>query len=97
MQQVAGTVPLVRVNLGKIGLRHGQAGDHVRPDGHELTQDSFDVCAARTSAVGAVFIRHEYSLLVHAGFSGKRPIAASRLIVRPRESDRDDPCGRDCS
>jgi hypothetical protein len=88
MQQVAGTVPLVRVNLGKIGLRHGQAGDHVRPDGHELTQDSFDVCAARASAVGAVFIRHEYSLLSHAGFSGKPPAKVARLIVRPREPNR---------
>jgi hypothetical protein len=63
MQEVPRTVPVVRVNLGKMWLRPGQAGDHIRPDGHELDQDALDARAFRTNAVGAAFICHKHTLL----------------------------------
>ena len=54
MQEVPGTVAEVRVHLIKTWLRHGRAGDHIRPDGHEFFQDAFDVRVFRTSAVGGI-------------------------------------------
>ena len=55
MKQVPRAFPVVRVNLGKARLRLGQACNHVRPNEHELTQNTLDVHAFLARAVGAVF------------------------------------------
>ena len=71
MQEVPGTVPIVRVNLGETRLRHGQAGDHIRPDGREFAQDVLDVRASRTRSVRAVLFCHNHPFLKSPPFSWK--------------------------
>jgi hypothetical protein len=62
MEEVPGTVSLVRVNLIETWRRHRLPGDHIRPDGRQLSEDALHIRASRIRALGDVFRCHSHSL-----------------------------------
>ena len=76
MQEIPGTVPIVRVHPGQVRLRRGEAGGHVRPDGHEFVQCTFDFRVAAAHVVGAVLLDHKRPLLNDGCVAGTLRIEA---------------------
>src|SRR5262249_5061977 len=64
MQEVSGAVMVVAMNLSETTLRHGWAGDHIRPDGREFLKNVLYVCASLPSVSIGEYHGHRYLLQI---------------------------------